>query len=202
MQAEGEDAESPRRQQLGHVIHNRRLAVKLTLAQLSEHTGLSQSFLSQLENGRTNASLRSLQRISDALATTATELLAAADPTPDEVLVRATDNTRLDQSDRDADGTVRSLTRGPRNLRALEFTGGTHHGAREFTHPNDELIYVVTGAITLEAHSTPTTLTTGDSYYCPANTRHRWWAHTPDTITLLLTVAEDAQIRRSPHKPR
>ncbi|MCU1643382.1 MAG: hypothetical protein JWN03_3657 [Nocardia sp.] len=200
--AEGEDAETPRRQRLGDVIHNRRLTVKLTLAQLSEHTGLSQSFLSQLENGRTNASLRSLQRISDALGATATELLATADPTPDAVVVRTTDNTRLEQSDHATDGTVRSLTRGPRNLRALEFTGGTHHGDREFTHPNDELIYVVTGTITLEAQGPPTTLTAGDSYYCPANTPHRWWAHTPDTITLLLTVAEDATIRRSPHKPR
>lgn len=61
--------------QLGGVIRAARLEKGLTLAQMSEQTGLSASFLSQLENGRTNTSLRSLQTVADALGTTATVLL-------------------------------------------------------------------------------------------------------------------------------
>ncbi|WP_306796416.1 helix-turn-helix domain-containing protein [Nocardia sp. XZ_19_369] len=186
---------------LGNVVHDRRRAARLTLAQLAAKTELSQSFLSQLENGRTNTSLRSLQRIADALSTTATELLAAADSTPGSVIVRAGEGS-LDQTDWDNDGSVRSLVHGARELRALEFTGGTRRGEREFTHGNDELIYVVSGTITVAASGEEVILSTGDSYYCPSGVRHRWWAHADDTRTLLLAVADGLTVRRAPHGPR
>ncbi|QIS24578.1 cupin domain-containing protein [Nocardia terpenica] len=191
-----------RRQSLADVVHNRRLAAKLTLAQLARRTALSPSFLSQLENGRTNTSLRSLQRIADALDTTATELLAAADPAPAESVVRAGTNTALAQDDPGVDGSVRSLVHGRRDLRALEFTGGTDRGDREFTHDNDELIYVVHGTITVVADGTEITLSTGDAYYCTAGTRHRWWAHTDDTMTLITAVSDGLTVRHPPHRPR
>lgn len=197
-----EVTEQPRWQRLGDVVHSRRLAAGLTLAQLSDQAQLSQSFLSQLENGRTNASLRSLQRISDALGATATELLAAADSTPAAVVVRATDDTRLEQVDPAADGSVRALVHGARDLRALEFTGGTTRGDREFVHDNDELIYVVKGAVTVAAQGAETTLGTGDTYYCVAGVRHRWWARTDDTVTLVLAVADGMAVRRASHKSR
>ncbi|WP_218020993.1 helix-turn-helix domain-containing protein [Nocardia crassostreae] len=187
---------------LGDVVHRRRLEAGLTLAQLAATAALSQSFLSQLENGRTNTSLRSLQRIADALHTTATDLLAAADTTPGDAVVRAAADTTLPQADHETDGSVRSLSRGPRDLRALEFTGGTHRGDREFTHPNDELIYVITGTITVIDDNRELTLATGDTYYCTAGVKHRWWAHTDDTRTLVVAVADGRTVRRAPHKPR
>ncbi|RDI53289.1 helix-turn-helix domain-containing protein [Nocardia mexicana] len=197
MRAQGE-----RRLGLADVVHNRRLAERLTLAQLAERTALSPSFLSQFENGRTNSSLRSLQRIADALGTTATELLAEADPEPGTAVVRASAEPVLTQGDPGDDGSVRSLVHGRRDLRALEFTGGTARGEREFAHDNDELIYVVRGTITVVADDTEITLSTGDTYYCAAGTEHRWWAHTDDTVTLLLAVADGLVVRHPPHRPR
>lgn len=197
----GELTAQPRWQRLGDVVHHRRLAAGLTLAQLSDQAQLSQSFLSQLENGRTNASLRSLQRISDALGATATELLAEADTAPTSVVVRAAEDTRLEQSGVQ-DGSVRTLVHGARDLKALEFTGGTTRGDREFTHANDELIYVATGSITLATPAEEITLEAGDTYYCVAGVPHRWWAHTDTTVTLVVAVADGLSVRRSPHKPR
>ncbi|WP_324194707.1 helix-turn-helix domain-containing protein [Nocardia terpenica] len=202
MEANSEVLDRARRQSLADVVHNRRLAAKLTLAQLARRTALSPSFLSQLENGRTNTSLRSLQRIADALDTTATELLAAADPAPAESVVRAGTNSALAQDDPGVDGSVRSLVHGRRDLRALEFTGGTDRGDREFAHDNDELIYVVRGAITVVADGTEITLATGDAYYCAAGIRHRWWAHTNDTMTLITAVSDGLTVRHPPHRPR
>ncbi|MFI1914894.1 helix-turn-helix domain-containing protein [Nocardia sp. NPDC020380] len=201
MSIEQDIAENGRWQRLGHVVHAHRLEAGLTLAQLAEQATLSQSFLSQFENGRSNTSLRSLQRIADALGTTATALLAAADTAPRSPVVRATEDTRLPQADPE-DGSVRSLVHGDRNLRALEFTGGRTHGAREFVHDNDELIHVVHGAVTVVAGDEELILTAGDSYYCAAGVRHRWWAHTDDTTTLVLTVADGLTVRRRPHRPR
>ncbi|MFB7724790.1 helix-turn-helix domain-containing protein [Nocardia sp. NPDC056100] len=182
---------------LRDVIHRRRRAAGLTLAQLAAHTELSQSFLSQLENGRTNTSLRSLQRIADALGTTATELLAAADSAPTATVVRAADDTALAQAEHGGDGSVRSLVHGARDLRALEFTGGTERGDREFAHGNDELIHVVAGTITVIAGGEEIVLATGDSYYCVAGVAHRWWAHTPETRTLVVAVADGRTVRRA-----
>ncbi|MEV6770348.1 helix-turn-helix transcriptional regulator [Nocardia sp. NPDC051030] len=197
---QNEATQGQRWQRLGDVVHHRRLTAKLTLAQLAEQTALSQSFLSQLENGRTNTSLRSLQRIADALQTTATELLSEADTAPSDVVVRAGDDTGLTQAERD--GSVRSLVHGGRDLRALEFTGGKDRGEREFAHDNDELIYVVRGAITVASSDEEITLSTGDTYYCAAGTKHRWWAHTDDTVTLIVAVADGMAVRRRPHRPR
>lgn len=188
-------------QRLGRVVHARRLAAGLTLSRLAELTALSQSFLSQFENGRTDTSLRSLQRIADALDTSATDLLAEADTAPHSPVVRAHENIRPAHAD-PAGGTVRSLARGDRDLRALEFTGGTTHGDREFTHANDELIYVVRGTITVAAANVEHVLDTGDTFYCTGGVPHRWWAHTPDTTTLLLSVSDALAIRRRPHRPR
>ncbi|MFI5777696.1 helix-turn-helix domain-containing protein [Nocardia sp. NPDC051570] len=202
MHADKVVTDEARRLSLADVVHNRRLAARLTLAQLAERTDLSPSFLSQFENGRTNTSLRSLQRIADALGTTATELLGAADPTPDEPVVRAGADPVLAQAEPGDDGSVRALIHGRRDLRALEFTGGTGRGGREFTHENDELIYVVRGTITLIADGTEIELSTGDTYYCTAGVRHRWWAHTHDTVTLLLAVADGLIVRHPPHRRR
>ncbi|MGW4352415.1 helix-turn-helix domain-containing protein [Nocardia sp. NPDC004582] len=187
--------------QLGPVVHARRLVAGLTLAQLAEQTALSSSFLSQFENGRTNTSLRSLQRIADALDTTATELLAAADSAPRSAIVRADEDTALAQSD-PGDGSVRSLVHGERDLRALRFTGGRTRADREFTHANDELIHVLHGTITVVAAGEEFTLSDGDTYYCAAGTRHRWWSHTDDTTTFVVTVPDRLTVRRRPHQPR
>ncbi|WP_278263460.1 cupin domain-containing protein [Nocardia sp. AG03] len=189
--------EHVRNTQLGAVVRDRRRAAGFTLARLSADTGLSPSFLSQLENGHTNTSLRSLQQIADALSTTATALLAAADDTAPAPLVRADENTALAQSDPGA-GTVRALVHGDRDLRALEFTGGTDRGDRDFTHRADEIIHVVRGRISLVADGTEYELGPGDTYYCRAGEKHRWWAHSPDTTTLVLAVADGRTVRRGP----
>jgi transcriptional regulator with XRE-family HTH domain len=205
--ADTEIADRARQLGLADVVHNRRLAAKLTLARLAQLTALSPSFLSQFENGHTNTSLRSLQRIADALGTTTTQLLAEADPRPSEAVVRAgaqavLPHTDSDETDPEADGSVRSLVHGRRELRALEYTGGTDRSDREFAHDNDELIYVACGSITIVAESEEIELAGGDAYYCAAGVKHRWWAHTGDTRTITLAVADGLVVRHPPHRPR
>lgn len=183
---------------LGGVVRATRLRTGLTLAHMSERTGLSASFLSQLENGRTNTSLRSLQQIADALDTTATALLAEADLDTDPVARAGNESLTLS----DAPGaTVRSLVHGKRALRALEFTGSAHDD-REFTHDHDEILYVVTGKVSATMTGPDgdriETLATGDSLYIGSRIAHRWKALSADTRVVLFSVADDMVIRRSP----
>src|SRR5262245_57925144 len=73
---------------VGAAVRRRRRALELTLAVVAERSGLSVPFLSQIENDRARPSTSSLEKVADALRTTAVELLAAADPACSVDLVR------------------------------------------------------------------------------------------------------------------
>lgn len=83
----GDHKEQPLR--VGAAVRRRRRALELTLAVVAERSGLSVPFLSQVENDRARPSRSSLEKVADALRTTAVELLAAADPACSVDVVRA-----------------------------------------------------------------------------------------------------------------
>lgn len=192
---------------LGRTIRARRRERGDTLAAVAATSGLSTAFLSQLENDRARPSLDSLQRVADALGTTAVDLLAAADQAQEVDVVRADEEQLVQRAvDPAADGaagpddadrhsaTVRPLVRGHRQLHALAFTGGLDHQEREFVHRNDELMYVVAGSVVVTAAGTETTLRVGDTLYCPGGVQHRWRAESVDTELLVVAVSERARV--------
>ncbi|MFK4068891.1 helix-turn-helix domain-containing protein [Streptomyces sp. NPDC029674] len=172
---------------VGSAVRRRRRQLELTLAVVAERSGLSVPFLSQIENERARPSSRSLQRVADALCTTDVELLAAADPARTVEVVRAADDTDLDGSTPDA--RVRELARGHHQLHALEFIGD-HDEGREFQHRNDELMYVVEGAVEMEAEGRAYRLGRGDTLFLTGGVRHRWRATVPDTRVLVVAVGD------------
>jgi transcriptional regulator with XRE-family HTH domain len=168
---------------VGAAVRRRRRALDLTLAVVAERSGLSVPFLSQIENERARPSQSSLEKVADALRTTAVELLAAADPACSVDVVRA-DGTEPREEPR-----VRSLVRGHHQLHALEFIGD-HDAGREFQHRNDELMYVVEGGIEVEAEGRAQRLGRGDTLYLTGGIRHRWRATVPETRVVVVAVGE------------
>jgi transcriptional regulator with XRE-family HTH domain len=61
---------------LGDRLRLERMRRKMTLAELARASGLSKGFLSQVESGRSNASLKSLHRISACLGISLADLLS------------------------------------------------------------------------------------------------------------------------------
>ncbi|MBK3579063.1 MULTISPECIES: helix-turn-helix domain-containing protein [unclassified Streptomyces] len=177
----GDHKEQPLR--VGAAVRRRRRALSLTLAVVAERSGLSVPFLSQVENDRARPSRSSLEKVADALRTTAVELLAAADPACSVDVVRAEEPESV--------GTprMRSLVRGHHQLHASEFTGD-HDAGREFQHRNDELMYVAEGAVEIEAEGRAYRLVRGDTMYLTGGVRHRWRATVPDTRVVVVAVAE------------
>ncbi|MER5494590.1 helix-turn-helix domain-containing protein [Streptomyces sp. LE64] len=178
---------------VGAAVRRRRRSLELTLAVVSARSGLSVPFLSQVENERARPSRASLEKVADALGTTAVELLAAADPActvdvvRDEAPVEVPE--RADPSAAPPPSRVRPLVRGHQQLHATEFTGD-HDTAREFQHRNDELLYVADGAVEIEAEGRAYRLGRGDTLYLTGGVRHRWRATEPDTRVLVVAVAE------------
>lgn len=186
----GDHKEQPLR--VGAAVRRRRRALELTLAVVAERSGLSVPFLSQVENDRARPSTSSLEKVADALRTTAVELLAAADPACSVDVVRADDDTEpLPRT--------RSLVRGHHQMHASEFTGD-HDAGREFQYRNDQLMYVADGAVEIEAEGRAYRLGRGDTLYLTGGVRHRWRAAESDTRVIVVAVAEHIEAVRD--RPR
>ncbi|MEU0072683.1 XRE family transcriptional regulator [Streptomyces sp. NPDC006332] len=184
----GDHKEQPLR--VGAAVRRRRRALELTLAVVAERSGLSVPFLSQIENERARPSQSSLEKVADALRTTAVELLAAADPACSVDVVRAEDGEQpllVPQ--------MRSLVRGHHQMHASEFTGD-HEAGREFQYRNDQLMYVADGAVEIEAEGRAYRLGRGDTLYLTGGVRHRWRATVADTRVIVVAVAEHIEAVR------
>ncbi|MFE9774315.1 helix-turn-helix domain-containing protein [Streptomyces sp. NPDC005931] len=190
----GDHKEQPLR--VGAAVRRRRRALELTLAVVAERSGLSVPFLSQIENERARPSRGSLEKVADALRTTAVELLAAADPACSVDVVRA-DGVAAEPL---LAPQVRSLVRGHHQMHASEFTGD-HDAARELQFRNDQLMYVADGAVEIEAEGRAYRLGRGDTLYLTGGVRHRWRATVPETRLIVVAVADHIEaVRDRPHR--
>jgi transcriptional regulator with XRE-family HTH domain len=198
----GDHKEQPLR--VGAAVRRRRRSLELTLAVVAERSGLSVPFLSQIENDRARPSTGSLEKVADALRTTAVELLAAADPACSVDVVRAevTEPGQNEGSGPDPEPRSRSLVRGHHQMHASEFTGD-HDAGREFQYRNDQLMYVADGAVEIEAEGRAYRLGRGDTLYLTGGVRHRWRATVPDTRVIVVAVAEHIEaVRDRDHRGR
>ncbi|HEX3815266.1 MAG TPA: XRE family transcriptional regulator [Mycobacteriales bacterium] len=169
---------------MGEAIRGLRHAHGLTLVQLAERTGLSHSFLSQIERGLAAPSMKSLFGIASALGTTQDRLMVtAANPAgggPAVALLRAGDGIRLSSSD-DAlpNGSLaRQLIAEPGVYYPTEFVGlSRQFGEFWFEHDGTEFVYVATGTIEVElGDGTIHTLGPADSLKYDGHIPHRWRA--------------------------
>lgn len=152
------------------VIRGRR---RLTLREVAERAGLSESFLSQVERGRASASVASLRRIADALGIGISDLFQPAESSRPRVL-RREDRPSL------AFGVLgRKMLLTPRPLHELEVfigeleRGGTS-GTEQYVHgDSEELVVVLRGSVRLELGDELHELETGDSIDYRSSTPHR-----------------------------
>ena len=155
---------------LGAALRRLRKAKGLTLQQLASRCGLSQPFLSQLENGKAMPSLMALHYVAQALETTAHSLLQPRERL-DISLVRHGEGETYQLVE---GASVRFLTRGGSHLmepNEVEFDPGT--GTVNTGHEGEEVIYVLEGCLRVELEgSPPVVLAQGDVYTYPATIPH------------------------------
>lgn len=143
-----------------------------SLAAVAEGTGLSQSFISLVESGKSDISFGRLIRLLDHYGVGLADVLPRQEPQAADVV---TPQTRLH---------VYSPTEGiemflltpdtHRTMMMLLATYEPHGKTAEFTrHPGEEFIFVLEGTIQLTLKgSEPVTLGEGDSVYFQADTPH------------------------------
>lgn len=181
------------RARLGRSIRALRRRHGLTLVQLAARSDLSHPFLSQLERGLARPSMPSLHRIARALGTTQPALMsmddASMDDAAEEILTRrvslvpAGTGIPVDNPG----GLARSLVSGPRAMYPILFEGALPEFGSYYTHPGDELIFVVDGAIEVDVEGEGLfQLGAGDTLCYPGGLAHRWRAIDSGAVRVLV----------------
>ena len=158
---------------VGERLRALRRSRRATLRTIAERSGLSESFLSQVERGRSSASIESLRRVADALGVSMADLFEP-DGLPGPRVLRRDERPAL------SFGVLgKKLLLTPRPLHHLEvFAGeleiGGSTGAEPYAHgDSEELFVVLSGTVQLELGGELFELEPGDSIDYRSSTPHR-----------------------------
>jgi transcriptional regulator with XRE-family HTH domain len=176
---------------LGASIREHRLAHELTLVALAERAGLSQPFLSQVENGRAAPSMESLVRIATALGTTPQALFGGPPVEHAAAVVRA-DDAAVPSIDNSGESLRRLLLSGDTPFHVVELRGLSTTFLDTWQHEGFEAIHVLHGPIDVDVDGTVSTLATGDFMSYPADLPHRYRSPLGPTARLLLIETQHA----------
>lgn len=158
---------------VGRHLRSARRRRGLTLAALAERAGMSESFLSQLERGRTGASLDSLQRLTQALEIRIADLFEPHHSRSATVLHPA------DRPVMDVWHLGRKMLLTPRFTEQLEvlvcrLEPGGATAEEPYVHgDSDELFLLLEGTVELELGDERHSMSPGDSVTYRSSTPHR-----------------------------
>ncbi len=173
---------------VGARLKKRRELYGISLRKLAQRTGLSASFLSQVERNKTNLSLSSLQLLSEALEVPLLYFLADKLPSENGSLAKTSDVEEEARSD----GYNPVVTANARPMLILQKSGviyellvpsmgrkmvaisgrlsyGSDNVVRRLREPTEEFIYALSGKLLIELASGEHVLSTGDSMYFEGN---------------------------------
>ncbi|MEC9488896.1 MAG: cupin domain-containing protein [Halanaerobium sp.] len=158
--------------EIGNKLKKLRLDKDLTLQELARKTGLSTSFISQVERELTSPSLSSLKKITDALDVTLAYLFADEDKhlqvirKDDVKKVLTTDNGKVNFTFLLSSGQAMEVS-------LAELQPGSCTGADKYYHHGEELAYVLEGEVTVSVEDDEYVLEEGDALYFQSNRPHR-----------------------------
>ncbi|AJC53605.1 cupin domain-containing protein [Streptomyces sp. 769] len=176
---------------IGRHLRRERQTRGLTLEQLAEKTGLSRSYLSNVERDVNSPTINTLRTIVNALGTTLSRLLHAVDR-EQRVLTRPDQRVELTRAG--VDGVTYTLLNpehgGRLEMMLLEVAPGASSGDRPHTHIGEEVGVLLSGELDYWVDGVHYRLGPGDCVSFPSATPHRYsnpgdvpavcvWAETP-----------------------
>ena len=176
---------------IGMKIKQLRNDKQLTLKQLSDKTGLSTGFLSQLERGRSTIAIDSLTKVAEALDTSVSTFFNPAGEENGEIIVRSYEQAHTQF----APGIVQSILSKnvndfsflPRFYQLLPSEAQTGQEVVMYNHHGEEFIYVIEGVLTLKVGNREYVMHPGDSVQIHSEEDHNWTNRT-SKITKFLAV--------------
>lgn len=180
---------------VGAEVRALRKARQITLPQLSEQTGYSTGFLSQVERGISSPSVDALHNIASALGVSISWFFRnepSDDPDEREYIVRSNKRRSLGFKAGITDELLSPHLRGQLELLLCKFPAGTSSGEESYTHRGEEAGVILQGRMELFLGDRSFVLEEGDSFGFSSSTPHRYrniaddetiviWAITPPT---------------------
>ncbi|HKF47838.1 MAG TPA: XRE family transcriptional regulator [Terracidiphilus sp.] len=191
---------------IGERIKRLRLKKSMGLVDLGRHTGLSASFLSQLETGRVVPTLRNLARIAMVFAKDLSYFFES-EPQAMFRVHRRKDRVRLPQTGVDNpmyffESLGYMVPDRHMDPYFAEFIpSGSHQEPKAHMHPGYEFLYVLDGDLTLQHGEQGCTLSAGDAVYFDSGVPHSYASQgTKPASALIVTMhqplpAAPAQLR-------
>ncbi len=175
------------KEELGQKINDIRNSKGMTLKDLSEKTGLSVGFLSQVERGLTSIAILSLKSIADALDTDLSVFFAPPKKNRSLVL-RSYEQESFQYENYSYILSNLSGDMKDRNIEVMLVTilPGDDKGApAKSPHTGEEFIYVLEGILTLYYNDEEYILYPGDSAHYKATEPHTWRNETNRLVKIL-----------------
>ena len=174
--------------ELGERLRAIRQLRRKTLKDVAGAAGISESFLSQLERGRTNATIATLQRLATALGIEVSDLFSTGSSRPRVIRRDAREFVAWGSQGRKA-----LLT--PKPFHSLEvvvarFEPGGSTGDEPYTHgDSEELLIVVEGSVHVQLGTEIHDVTAGDSVHYQSSTPHRVSNPYDETAEVLFVIS-------------
>lgn len=171
---------------LGRHIRDARLARNLTLEELAARTGLSRSYLSNVERNVNSPTVSTLRTILDALGVSLVDLFRSVDGERRPV-TRKSERLEIVNTD---NATIRYELLNPDppgklELILLHVEPGAHSGERDHTHAGEEVGLILTGRLNYWVDSEFYELGEGDAISYEASRPHRYENPGTETCTSL-----------------
>jgi len=159
--------------EVGRRISALRKEKRLTLEALSSGTGLGVSFLSKLERGQTSISVDNLREVAHFLGVEMVHFFSDAERSS-ALVTRRGEGTPLQIADTQAVGESLIVTTSS-TLQATVYSTPVGQGrSRGFSHPGEELVYVLKGRIRYTVGDQEYELGAGDTIWHKSSEPHGW----------------------------
>lgn len=174
-------------QPIGERIRDIRKDNKMTLKEVADRTGFSISFLSQLERGKSNATLESLKKLSLALHVSPAiffdETTAASSDDPSSEVEKLNHHNIL----------YKSLHHPMEEYAFQPLLVNLKPGQNEgnaFTHNGQEFLFVLKGILTVLLNNEKIELKEHESIMFDSNQTHYWYNYTDEEVVFLCVSHE------------
>lgn len=172
---------------LGSRIRELRTVRGLTLTALADEAGLSTGLISQVERGLSDPSLETLRRIARVLDV---PIFSLFQQDADATVAVVRKNRRMRVSSPEHDIVYSRVSPGRGRLEVLHGRLGPRKtsAAEPWSHPSEECVLVLSGALIVEVAGTDYELAEGDSCYLDSTLPHRYRNPYPRIAEFLVTV--------------
>lgn len=178
-------------QTIGARIKALRTEKRYTLKALSDLTGLSVGFLSQIERGISSIAVDSLSRIAECLEVPLSIFFETQAPDTMDPVVHSFGRTPTAVSPQIIQSVLSHNTMDfdflPRHFLLMPFSDPVTLMPEMYTHAGEEFVYVLMGTVSLWLDGSRYTLYPGDSMQIHSNQPHNW-ANNTNKIAELLSI--------------